>query len=370
LIHRDIKPANIIFVHGAAKLADIGLVADAKSAPTFVGTEGFIPREGPGTPQADVFGLGKVFYEMLTGLDRTFFPQLPEGWEHQPNLKALQDFNQIIQRACEPDAQRRYQTAEALRDDLWQLQRRAMAADAGGGRKKRVVVRMAGLAAVGLALATGAFFIYQLNKSRVRSARTPVPAAGLTTEEASAGFVALFNGNDLEGWNAPGGNWACRDGALTRVASGGDITYEAQPMPDNFDFHFEWKASPGADSGVLYLPGRVEYQVLDNDQSPLGAKPQTWAGALFDYASEPKDRTRRVGQWNESRIVCEGERIRHYLNGSVVLDTSYNQPEWEEARNRLKGKYGADLNARGGYLVLRDEKSQVWYRNIRLKKLE
>ena len=49
LAHRDIKPANIIFVHGAPKLADIGLVATAGQR-SFVGTEGYVPPEGPGGP--------------------------------------------------------------------------------------------------------------------------------------------------------------------------------------------------------------------------------------------------------------------------------------------------------------------------------
>ena len=52
LVHRDIKPSNIIFVHGQPKLADIGLVAASDETSSFVGTEGFIPPEGPGTPAA------------------------------------------------------------------------------------------------------------------------------------------------------------------------------------------------------------------------------------------------------------------------------------------------------------------------------
>lgn len=54
LIHRDIKPANIIFVQGAAKLADIGLVAESGASDSYVGTEGYIPPEGPGTREADL----------------------------------------------------------------------------------------------------------------------------------------------------------------------------------------------------------------------------------------------------------------------------------------------------------------------------
>ncbi|HKS38053.1 MAG TPA: serine/threonine-protein kinase, partial [Verrucomicrobiae bacterium] len=60
LIHRDIKPSNIIFVNGIPKIADIGLVAEVGAAKSLVGTEGFIPPEGPGTVQADIYSLGKV----------------------------------------------------------------------------------------------------------------------------------------------------------------------------------------------------------------------------------------------------------------------------------------------------------------------
>ena len=52
LTHRDVKPSNVIFVDGVAKLADIGLVASLEADMSMVGTPGFIPPEGPGTPQA------------------------------------------------------------------------------------------------------------------------------------------------------------------------------------------------------------------------------------------------------------------------------------------------------------------------------
>ena len=67
LVHRDLKPSNIIFVNDAPKLADIGLVARAGQHKSAAGTEDYIPPEGMGSPQADVFSLGRVIYKMATG---------------------------------------------------------------------------------------------------------------------------------------------------------------------------------------------------------------------------------------------------------------------------------------------------------------
>ena len=59
LVHRDIKPSNVVFVGGRPKLADIGLVARVAGADTLVGTLGYIPPEGPGSPAADIYSLGR-----------------------------------------------------------------------------------------------------------------------------------------------------------------------------------------------------------------------------------------------------------------------------------------------------------------------
>ncbi len=121
LVHRDIKPSNVIFVNGVPKLADIGLVSPAASARTFVGTDGIVPPEGPGSTGTDVYALGKVLYELSTGLDRQDFPQLPSGLTGLGDHDALLDLNEIILRACDPSPAQRYRDGAALLADLQRL---------------------------------------------------------------------------------------------------------------------------------------------------------------------------------------------------------------------------------------------------------
>jgi len=120
LVHRDIKPANIIFVGGVPKIADIGLVA-ASGQDSYVGTEGYVPPEGPGTPQADIYSLGKVLYEMAMGKDRMDFPAVNSGLADLPDKATLLQLNEVLLRACANDPEQRYATVEEMHDDLVRL---------------------------------------------------------------------------------------------------------------------------------------------------------------------------------------------------------------------------------------------------------
>src|SRR5439155_13375407 len=173
LVHRDIKPSNIIFVNGAPKLADIGLVTDAGDVKSFVGTEGFIPPEGPGTAQADIYSLGKVLYEIATGKDRQSFPEPPTLLEEFADRKQLLELNEIILKACENDPRKRYRSAEEMREELELLQvgksvRRLRVME----RRLAILTRSAWAAAAG-ALVLGAGFLFAMHeKHQAQQART------------------------------------------------------------------------------------------------------------------------------------------------------------------------------------------------------
>jgi len=170
LVHRDIKPSNVILVDGVAKLADIGLVAPTSTSLTFVGTEGFVPPEGPGRPAADVYALGKVLYELSTGLDRQEFPQLPAVLTRLPDHALLLQLNEVILRACDPVARQRYSDGGAMLEDLLALQRK-------GSVRPRRGWHVAGLAAAVVTLAAAAALLWWKSKS----SPTGVPAAAVAS---------------------------------------------------------------------------------------------------------------------------------------------------------------------------------------------
>lgn len=189
----------------------------------------------------------------------------------------------------------------------------------------------------------------------------------LTDEERQAGFELIFNGRDLDGWEQKG-NWSIEDGALCRTSKGGDITYKAKTIPDDFELRFEWKVAQGSNSGVYYRPGQYEYQILDNTTHADGKNPRSSAASLYFCMAPSRDATRPVGQWNTARIVCQGTVIQHWLNGEKVLDLDYADPKYAENVELLRLR-GANLADRGAYLHLQDHGDPVWYRAIKLRTL-
>jgi len=120
VVHRDIRPASLIYCKGQIKLADVSFITAAGGSVSVSGTHGYAPIEGPGYPQADVYSLGMVLYEIATGMHRGQFPALPmqKPATTAPGQPTLADLVAVLEVACANLPRERYsdagQMAEAL----------------------------------------------------------------------------------------------------------------------------------------------------------------------------------------------------------------------------------------------------------------
>ncbi|HEY5911217.1 MAG TPA: serine/threonine-protein kinase [Verrucomicrobiae bacterium] len=187
LVHRDIKPSNIIFVGGQPKLADIGLVTEAGDSQSIVGTEGYLAPEGPGTPQADLFSLGKVLYEVSTGQDRRQFPDLPVELKEWPDAPGLRQLNEVVLAACAKDLARRYRSAEEMHADLARLQAGKSVRWRGQlGRTAERAKRVWPILAAGVLLLAGLPWLIQ----------QPAPGPAAVPAEKASVFVLPFRSEE------------------------------------------------------------------------------------------------------------------------------------------------------------------------------
>jgi hypothetical protein len=210
-------------------------------------------------------------------------------------------------------------------------------------------------------------------------------AAMLTPEETAAGWKLLFNGTDLSGWkgykkDAPGAGWAVEDGTLALTAGGaGDLMTVEEFGP--FELSLEWKISPNGNSGIIYLikedPAAEntyntgpEMQVLDDDGHPDGKIPSHRAGALYDFVVPPAGAVKPVGEWNEAVVRFTGSEIEHWLNGTLVSESSYGDDAWKAKVAATKFKQWPLFGTfSSGHIALQDHGDKVWYRNIKIRPL-
>lgn len=212
----------------------------------------------------------------------------------------------------------------------------------------------------------------------------------LTDQQKAEGWQLLFDGQTTNGWRIfkgyPNDSWEVADGALhckpPREGEGAanqrsDIMTENQYA--NFELMLEWKISKSGNSGIMYRVTEEfeqpyysgpEYQVLDNEGYPGPLQPAQFAGASYDmYVAEPSS-TKPVGEWNQVKIVVNGNHVEHWLNGTRVVEYELGSEDWLTRKNASKWKdapgYGM---AAKGHIDLQDHGNEVWYRNIMIKPL-
>lgn len=208
------------------------------------------------------------------------------------------------------------------------------------------------------------------------------PLNTLTQAERAAGWTLLFDGTSTAGWRGfrmttmPAG-WEAKDGALTRVSEAADIITVQEYA--NFELTLEWSISPKGNSGIMYRVTEAdsntyetgpEYQVLDDQGHRDGLSRLTAAGSVYGLYPAPEGLVRPVGEWNQARIIVNGNDVEHWLNGTLVAHYVLGSPGWEARVADSKFKqwpgYG---RAKTGYIALQEHGGWVGYRNIKIRVL-
>jgi hypothetical protein len=225
----------------------------------------------------------------------------------------------------------------------------------------------------------------------------------LTDAERAPGWTLLFDGTSLHGWrglgssSAPTAQWVVENGAIRKIASGKiPVQADGQPLAGgdlmsegtyrDFELSWEWKVTPGANSGVKYNVSEersmalepthaakgFEYQMLDDDRHADGKLPTHRSGALYDLiAPNEKKQLRPVGEWNSSRIVLIGNHGEHWLNGAQVVSYDLGTARMDSALTESKFRsWPWFADRRAGHIVLQDHGDEVWFRNIRIRVLD
>jgi len=193
-----------------------------------------------------------------------------------------------------------------------------------------------------------------------------------SSDKEDGGWVSIFNGKDLTGWEVMGrakDAFYAEDGVLVCTGKGGEWIRYTEKL-DNFVLQLEYKVSRRANSGVFLRSQEkghpaytgFEVQILDDFGHPVNTH---ISGAIYDVVAPTENMSKPAGEWNKLEITCDGPKVIVVLNGTKVIDI--NLDEFTKPIGKFRTPY-AKL-PRSGYIGLQDHGFPLWFRNIRLKKL-
>lgn len=211
----------------------------------------------------------------------------------------------------------------------------------------------------------------------------------LTAAEKADGWELLFDGKDInKNWrgykmeNSPT-KWEVEDGAIffnpNNYGTGGDIISREQYS--EFEFSLEWKVAAASNSGIFYhavesedykFPYETapEMQVLDNNRHGDGKIEQHRAGDLYDLVKSRVENVKPVGEWNKVLIKVKGNNLEHWQNGEMVIKTTMWDDNWTALIKDSKfATWPGFGKSKIGHFALQDHGDPVWYKNIKVKKL-
>ncbi|MCH2359451.1 MAG: DUF1080 domain-containing protein [Pirellulales bacterium] len=202
---------------------------------------------------------------------------------------------------------------------------------------------------------------------------SPNEATDILSESADdKGFVSIFNGKDLSGWQGATASYDVVDGAIQcRKGTGGNLFTEKEYS--DFVVRLEIKTPPAGNNGLaIRYPGKgnpafdgmTELQVLDVEY-PGKLAPYQFHGSAYSMVPAHRGYLYPAGHWNYQEVTVVGSKIKVELNGSVILDCDLADVT-DEAK--IKQHPGKDLKS--GFFGFAGHNDPVQFRNITIKELK
>ncbi len=211
------------------------------------------------------------------------------------------------------------------------------------------------------------------------AAPAPEPATAATQEASRGadeeGFVSLFDGKTLNGWQGPAEDYEAVDGILVCKKSAHAALYTDHEYGD-FILRLEYRLEPGGNNGVGIraaisdkLPPAVtgmEIQILD-DSFPeyQSLVPEQFNGSVYGAAAAQRGHMKPLGEWNAMEIEAKGSRIRVTLNGTQILDIDMDTI----GQVKMHGYDFVGLHNKSGHIAICGHDHRVEFRNLRIKEL-
>jgi len=194
----------------------------------------------------------------------------------------------------------------------------------------------------------------------------------------SEGFSSLFNGKDLTGWSAKGGQspFEVKDGFIVGTCKpGSSSTYLCTDKNDYRDFVFtcDMKWIESINTGVMfrsYVDKKGDAEVVTGPQAEMEGfddRDRCWSGGIYGQscggwyyplwleAHKPARAALKEKNWNRLTIEVEGNVVKTWINGVPAA-------HWVDNGSYPKGLFGLQIH--------KGAKGQVLWRNIRVKELK
>lgn len=166
----------------------------------------------------------------------------------------------------------------------------------------------------------------------------PEASAAVTVKPGPDGFVRLFNGNRLNGWDGDPKYWSVKDGVLTGVTDGSlkmnrFITWKGSTI-QNFDIRVQVKVSKGGNSGIQYR-GRsapeLGLDIVTGYQCDVVADNSKYNGMLYE------ERGRRILSHTGEKVVVD-KKGQPWVVGEMPLK-DFASEEWHDYRVLVRGNH-------------------------------